>query len=507
MGPQKFTLPHNLTIPTEWPWGKSIFLYYSAIPTFPVPDHNSRMTRTKTPVFDDITLALRTFLFIACLVENSIAVFILQTQKTRNGRKTFASFMFTSIACADILTAITYYPAVFVVFSEGSFDLLVKGTIGDILCKFYNFLVNLPGNVSIFSLIALACEAIRNSSSKGRKEHNKNFSIAVTTLLWIMAAVFSAVSLGVRAIHTSYQLNECSINPLNREILPMLNAGFVASVDIVLAFLNFVVLVRVKRRGREMKMRTRERVVRRHSAKRGRRRRIGPQFVAQNDQEMQPTGTSRGGCGLEDRGAIEASQQAGPSSGPDTVIDISPAKEDEGQFGNTETTEIASKMPETNEVSNNQTKRRGHEPENGVDDMKTQGSEIVTGQSVQEESFQTTKTEAKITGAVSFLFVILSITVLILQLVCTSCNVYVFFAVGMAEEIFTVIKPGIYASAGKGFRKRYKQLSPFACCCLWRVRCQEVRMPRGANEALNQISPANQETRRGNKPGTNLGNK
>ena len=86
-----------------------------------------------------------------------------------------------------------------------------------------------------------------------------------------------------------------------------------------------------------------------------------------------------------------------------------------------------------------------------------------------------TREEAKLESATSFLFVILSITMLILPYVCygpegPECSEYVFFAMQIAVDIYAVIKPGIYAITDKEFRKRYKQLSPLACCCFRRRR-------------------------------------
>ena len=77
-------------------------------------------TGAKNPLFDDITFTLHVILFVTCLVENSIAVYILNKNMS-NGRTTFAQFMLISIACADILTALIYYPAIIVQFSHGGF--------------------------------------------------------------------------------------------------------------------------------------------------------------------------------------------------------------------------------------------------------------------------------------------------------------------------------------------------------------------------------------------------
>ena len=391
------------------------------IPTLPDFDSGALpLTEVTNPVLEKTTFAVRVFLFITCLVENSIAVFILCKSVRNEGRKTFAQHMLISIACADILTALVYYPSIFV---------QLQGRIGDILCKLpFNFLVNLPGKVVILSLIGLACDAARNSSSKGRKEHTKKFNIVVTTLLWITAAGFSAVYLGIGNGKSSFQFNECRSTEL---AVSMLNLVFVVSTDIILATLSFVVFIQVKRRGREIKERNRqEREMAKPHSKTGRHRHI----THHTGREMQPA-TSRESC-AEDR-VIETSISSEPQSMGSEINDVGP-----------------------------------------------QDSENVTGQSAEEERFQTTRNEAKITGAVSFPFIILSITTMILPLICFSCSIYVSYAVQMVGEIFVAIKPAIYACADKKFRKRYKQLSPFACCCFRRVRChtavqvgvQEVEM-------------------------------
>ena len=403
----------NATFPPLW-W------YNFTYPTPPDFDTGALPpTEVTNSVLEKITFAVRVFLFITCLVENSIAVFILCKSVRNAGRKTFAQHVLISIACADILTALVYYPAIFV----------LQGRIGDILCKLpYNFLVNLPGKVLSLSLIGLACDAARNSSSKGRKEHTKKFNIVVTTLLWIAAVGFSAVYLGIGKGQSSFQFNECRSAELT---VSMLNLVFVVSVDIILAILSFVVFVQVKRRGREMKERNRqEREMARFHSKTGHHREI----IHHTGREME-LATSRESC-VEDR-LIETSNSSEPQSMGSEINDIEP-----------------------------------------------QDSENVTGQSAEEERFQTMRNEAKITGAVSFPFIILSITTMILPLICFSCSMYVSYAVQMAGEIFAAIKPAIYACADKEFRKRYKQLSPFACCCFRRVRChtavqvgmQEVEM-------------------------------
>ena len=97
---------------------------------------------------------------------------------------------------------------------------------------------------------------------------------------------------------------------------------------------------------------------------------------------------------------------------------------------------------------------------------------ISANESDQEESFETTRKEAKITGVASTIFVVLSIIEAMFWYVClpSICSweyygEYVAFAIEIAKGIYAAIKPGIYAGIDKEFRKRYTQLSPLACCC------------------------------------------
>ena len=119
-----------------------------------------------------------------------------------------------------------------------------------------------------------------------------------------------------------------------------------------------------------------------------------------------------------------------------------------------------------------------------IQDVDTRNIDVdEEDQSALEESFDMTREEAKTESATSFLLVILSLTMLIFPFLCqifgfqgVECSEsavaeYVFFAMKIAVDIYAVIKPGIYAITDKEFRERYKQLSPFACCCFRRIRC------------------------------------
>lgn len=50
-----------------------------------------------------------------------------------------------------------------------------------------------------------------------------------------------------------------------------------------------------------------------------------------------------------------------------------------------------------------------------------------------------------------------------------SQNVYISFCAQMADAMYGIIKPAIYACIDREFRKRYTQLSPLACCCLRKI--------------------------------------
>ena len=440
--------------------------WYTPIPE-PDFDTETLLTEATNPVLEKITFAVRVFLFITCLVENGIAVFILCKSVKNAGRKTFAQYMLISIACADILNALVYYPGVFVQFSHGEFVWLVEGLIGDILCKLYNFLVNLPGKVMILSLIGLACDALRNSSPKGHKEHTKKFSIVATTLFWIAASGLSAVYLGISKVQSSFPFNECRPIETISQLIAVLTLHFVFVViaDITLAILNIVVFIRIRRRVQEMKERKgREREMAKPHSKTRRHREI----THKTDQKMQPATSSKS---LAKDCVIKTSDPSEPPSmGSEILSEMASAKVKGNALGNTEASVTDSKTSAVNEASKTHAKR--NKPRKVK--AKARDSENVTGQSAEEEMFQTTRNEAKIMAAVSIPFLILSIVMLILHFVCLSCSMYVFYAILMAGEIFAVIKPAIYNKTDNEFSERYRQLSPFACCCLRRARhCSE----------------------------------
>ena len=121
---------------------------------------------------------------------------------------------------------------------------------------------------------------------------------------------------------------------------------------------------------------------------------------------------------------------------------------------------------------------------------------ISANESDQEESFETTRKEAKITGVASTIFVVLSIIEAIFWYVClpSICSweyygEYVAFAIEIAKGIYAAIKPGIYAGIDKEFRKRYTQLSPLACSCFRRILCQKEPNQVGTTKRLStQVS-------------------
>ena len=434
----------------------------------PQPDYDTEtlLTEVTNPVLKNFIFAVRVFLFITCLVENSIAVYILLESVKNAGRKTFAQYMLINIACADILTALVHYPAIFVKFSHGEFVWLVKGRIGDILCKLYKLLVNLPGKVVSLSLIGLAIDAARNSWSRGCKEYTKKESGKLVAVSWIGASGLSAAYLVQSTVQRGLQFNEYRSETSTQ--LKLMNQVFVVVSDIILAILNIVVLIQVKRRGREIKERKRrEREMAKPHSKTGRHRHI----THHTDREMQPA-TSRESCAAEDRVIETSDPSEPPSMGSEILSEMASAKETGNALGNTEASATDSKTSAVNEASKTQAKRkepRKVKSKNDVNDGEARDSENATEQAADEERFQTMRNEAKIMAAISIPFIILSIVILILFLVCLSCSIYVLYAVLMAKEIFAVIKPTIYDKTDNEFRERYRQLSPFACCCFRRA--------------------------------------
>ena len=209
----------------------------------------------------------------------------------------------------------------------------------------------------------------------------------------------------------------------------------------------------------------REREMAKPHSKTGRHRHI----THKTDRKMQPA-TSRK-CRAKDREP--------PSMGSEILSEMASAKEKGNALGNTEASVTDSKTTAVNEVSKTQAKRkepRKVKSKNDVNDVEARDSEnVITGQSEEGKRFQTTRNEAKTMAAVSIPFIIpLIVFSVVLPFVCFSCSMYVLYAVLMVGEIFAAIKPAIYACADKEFRKRYKQLSPFVCCCFRRVRyCSE----------------------------------
>ena len=119
-----YTMPPAITYP--W-WFYSNFTkpeFTFSIPTIPpgyknwdVPSEPAAQNPIKDSVY---TLVLHIILFVICLSENTITLFILYSN-IKAGKKTFAQFMLTNIACVDILTSFTYYPPIFVKFAHGGF--------------------------------------------------------------------------------------------------------------------------------------------------------------------------------------------------------------------------------------------------------------------------------------------------------------------------------------------------------------------------------------------------
>ena len=117
---------------------------------------------------------------------------------------------------------------------------------------------------------------------------------------------------------------------------------------------------------------------------------------------------------------------------------MSSVREDENILGNNETivTDLSTLAVTKGDRSDaNGKKRRRQKPCKGVDGVEGRYSVNFTNrQSAREERFDKTRKEAKIMGAVSLFFAILSITQLILPMVCPSCSEYVLYAVQIAVD-------------------------------------------------------------------------
>ncbi|XP_078384719.1 uncharacterized protein LOC144667183 [Oculina patagonica] len=559
-----------------------------------------------TTSFFKISLAVRVVIFVICLMENSIAIFILY-KGIRKGRKTFARCTLLSVACADILSALLDYPEEFVKFTHGDFVWLVQGQTGDVLCKIYAFLAQIPGKVVVLCLVALACDVTRNLSTKGRREHTRKFSAILMVFFWIIAAGLSAMYFVISKVE--YKL--CNSDPAKhvdymRAFMidlfhSIVSFMFVFPPNLILMILNPIILHRVRRRKKELITRRRRKPTRpgRNNVRRQRRRTRGfvknakvPQWT-KHIQEMvlsqscdivltefaaeisnpetlieMSTAETNGGLdnsdvhidassctdpetltemsSAETNGGLDNSDvhiDASSCTDPETLTEMSSA-ETNGGLDNSDVhidalsctePEILTEMStaETNEALGSSdvhidassctdpetlTEMSSAETNGGLDnsdvhidalsctepetltEMSTAetnealGSSDVhidasscTDQSSPEESLEMTKEEAKIESATSFLLVIISITLYILPYVCDGpeCSEYVVFAIQIAVNIYAAIKPGIYAIADKEFRERYKQLSPFACCCFRRIRCHTVPQQVGTTGSLS----------------------
>ena len=232
-----------------------------SVPTIPpgyknwdVPSESAAQNPIKDSVY---TLVLHIILFVICLSENTITLFILYSN-IKAGKKTFAQFMLINIACVDILTSLTYYPPIFVKFAHGGFVWLAQGLAGDVLCTLYNFLLHLPEKVLILTLVSLAGDVARNSSPKGRREHSKKFSLIVVVLFWITASGFSAIYFRISKVqpNANDQAYMCSTKQDSQITVSTLNLfhsyAFIPTADAILTIVDVVVFINVRRRLKEM---------------------------------------------------------------------------------------------------------------------------------------------------------------------------------------------------------------------------------------------------------------
>ena len=446
-----FSMPAWPTYPT---WSPYTIPETAIFTPTPEPEHS---------LFLNARLAVLVVLFVACLIENSIAIYVLY-KIVKNGREMFSRYILINMACADILTTLLLYPVEFVYFHHGQFIWVVEGRPGDVLCKMYSFLFDIPGRVLILSLVALACDVTRNLSSKGRKEHTRKFSSRLIVFFWIFAATLSIVYIAIAKVERNF----CTTDRAKEETALMINKihlfTFVISGDLILTILNLVVFFRFRRRKREIKRR--REATRAGKLKEARRKkRIGDKKYAKVEQwrndSQRPILSSNSWCQPAGKyfpaGAIP--QQRSTSSNPsETLIEMS--------------TEV-DKVSDSYDVHVDQ-----------EDD-----------ESDQEDNFETTREEAKITNVASIIFVILSIIQLMFQYLCAGAvewifctgeyHQYVAFALEIAKGIYIAIKPGIYAGIDKEFRKRYTQLSPLACCCFRRIRCHKEPSQVGTRNSLS----------------------
>ena len=428
-------------------------------------------------LFKNISLAVRVVLFIVCLIENSIAIYILY-KSIENGRKLFSRSVLINMACADILSTLLLYPVEFVSFHHGQYIWVVEGHLGDVLCKLYAFVFHIPGRVLILSLVVLAWDVTRNLSSRGRKEQTRKFSARLLVFFWVIAAIPSIMYIAISKV----QGNMCSVDWSKEEMAVMMDKihlfVFVISGDLILTILNLVVFSRFRRRKKEIKRKREARSAGKMKGEARRKKCIGDKKYAKVELQwrkdtQEPMLSSKGWCQPDGEyfpaGAIPQ-QQSNSINPSETLIEMS--------NGNNFT-----EVDEASDMNEVQV------------DQEDDGT-ISANESDQEESFETTRKEAKITGVASTIFVVLSIIEAIFWYACPSplCNweyfgEYVAFAIEIAKGIYAAIKPGIYAGIDKEFRKRYTQLSPLACCCFRRILCHKEPNQVGTRKSLStQVS-------------------
>lgn len=464
---------------TRSPWTPA-YTEYPSLPTYPIwstwsPYIPGRAILTPTPepensLFINLSLAVQVVLFVACLIENIIAIYVL-CKSIKNGRKMFSRYILINMASVDIMTNLLIYPVEFVFFHHGQVIWVVEGHYGDALCKIYSFLFEIPGRVLILSLVALACDVTRNLSSKGRKEHTRNFSTRLIVFFWIFAAITSIMYISTAKVEHKM----CVADEAQKETARIMNKihlyVFVLLGDSILTILNLVVFLRFRRRKREIR-RKREAMGAGRMREAHRKRRIEDNKhvkteMYRNDAQ-EPMLSNNGWCQPGGKhfpaGAIPH-QQSNTSNPSETMLEVS------------NETKIFNEVDEANDSYD-------------VHVDQEDGGNITADESDQEESFETTREEAKITSVASILFVILSISQLMFQFVCVvACPreyfEYVAFAIEIAKGIYAAIKPGIYACIDKEFRKRYTQLSPLACCCFRRIRCHKKPNQVGTRKPLS----------------------
>ena len=81
----------------------------------------------------------------------------------------------------------------------------------------------IPGEVLILCLVALACDVKTNLSSKGRREHIRQFSAITMILFWIFAAGHASMHIVISEVSRTFEYKLCLVDPVKQETAHMMN--------------------------------------------------------------------------------------------------------------------------------------------------------------------------------------------------------------------------------------------------------------------------------------------